>query len=69
MIRFFNQNKNIKNKQIKKNQSHYSEDEDYFNQNLQHYINLQNNNWNADQLDKIYQPDIFEYYTHSKQTR
>ena len=51
IITFFKQNKNIKNKnitqkQLKKNQSNYSEDADYFNQNQQHSNNNpRNNNW------------------------
>ena len=31
--------------------------------------NPQNNNWNIDQPDPVYQPDIFEPYTKSEQTR
>ena len=34
---FFQQNKNIANKQLTKSQSHYPEDEDYFNRNQQQF--------------------------------
>ena len=46
---FFHQNINIANKQFRRNQSHYTEDEDFFNQNQQRYnSNQRNNNWNND---------------------
>ena len=49
---------------------HYSEDEDNFNQNQQHSNNKpRKNNWKTDQPNLIYQPDIFEPYTHPEQTR
>ena len=67
----FQQNKNQTNRQSTRNQSHYSEDGDYFNQNQQHYNNFSriNNKKIIDQSDNIYQPDIFEHYMHYKQTR
>ena len=33
------------------------------------YINHQNNNWNIDQPDPIYQPDLFEPYARNEQTQ
>ena len=50
-----------------RNWPHYSEDEDFFNQPF--HNNPQNNSWKTDQTDPFYQPDIFELYTRSKQTR
>ena len=67
---FFQQNKNVIKKHLTKNKSHYSEDEDYFRQNQQHFnTNQQINNWNFDQPDPIYQPELFEPFTRVEQTR
>ena len=58
------------NKHQTRNQPHYSEDEDYFSQNQQRYsTNQLNKNWNIDQPDPIYQPDLFQSYTRNEQTR
>ena len=69
IIHFFNKQKS--NKQFTINQPHYSEDDEYSNQNQQNYsINLPNNKQNnIDKPDNIYQPEIFEQYMHSEQTR
>ena len=57
------------NKQFTRRQPHYSEDDYFFNQN-KHYSNtLRHNNWNNERPDPIYQPDIFDTYTHAEQTR
>ena len=68
---FFRQNRNPTNKQLTRNQPHYSEDEEYFHQNQLHYKNIpRKNNWkNIDQPLNIYQPDNFEPYMSSEQTR
>ena len=66
---FFQQNKNITNKTFTRNQPPYSEDEDYFSQHQQQFnTNLQNNSWNFEQPDPVYQPDLFEPYTRNEQT-
>ena len=50
---FFQKNKNRTNKNHIRNQPQYSEDIKYYHQNQQ------NNNWNIDQPDLFYQPDLF----------
>ena len=60
---FFQQNKNLANKHHSRNQPHYSEDEDYYYQSQQFNTNHRHNNWNINQPDPYYQPDLFEPYT------
>ena len=71
IIHFFKQNKNPTNNLFTRSQPKYSEDEDYFNQNLQRYNNIPQKNWNdnCDQPHYFYQPEIFETYMNSEQTR
>ena len=58
------------NKHHRKSQPHYSEDEEYYHQNQQRFNKIQQNkNWNIDQPDPTYQPDLFEPYTRKEQTR
>ena len=60
----FFQQKNLTNKHFQRNQPHYTENEDYFSQNQQQFsTNQKNYEWNFDQPDLIYQPDLFESYT------
>ena len=65
------QNKNLLNKQFIRNQQHYSEDEDYFNQNQQQNSNFpQKINLNfIDQPDNFHQPDFSEPYMNLDETR
>ena len=66
----FQQNKNMTNKHLIRFQPHYSEDEEYYHQNQQRFnANQQKNQWNIDQPDPIYQPDLFEPNTRNKQIR
>ena len=59
---FFQQNKNMTIKHHLRNQPHYSADEEYHNQNKQRFnTNQRNNNWNNDQQDPIYQPDLLNH--------
>ena len=59
---FFQQNKNMSNKHLTRNQPHYSDDEEYYGQNQQRFSTNQNNiMWNFDQPDPIYQPDFCKY--------
>ena len=71
IIYFFFQNKNSTNRQFKKNQPHFSDDESYFHQNQQQYnINEQRNPWNdIDQPDDSFQPEFFGPYINSHQPR
>ena len=49
------------NKHHIRNQPHYTEDEEDSHQNQQRFnASQQNNKWNIDQPDPIYQPDFFE---------
>ena len=64
---FFQQNKIQRNKQLTRSQPQKSEDEDYFNQNQQHYNNIPRKKWNNfDQPDKIYKPNFFKFYMNSE---
>ena len=73
----FQQNKNNTNKYYTRNQppyytAHYSpsEDEECHNKNHQRFrTNQQHNQWNTDQPDPVYQPDIFGAYTRNEQAR
>ena len=66
---FFQENKNNSNKkQFTKNQPHFSEDDEDFNQNQQQYSNIpRKNQWND--TDDVFQPEIFEAYLNLQQPR
>ena len=67
MYPIFHQSKNLSLRQFTRSQSHCSKDEDYFNQNKQQYSNI--SRYKIDQPDNNYQPDNFEPFMNSEQTR
>ena len=57
------------NKHHIRNQPHYSEDEENYNRNQRFNTKNHQNNWNIDQPDPFYQPDLFKPYTRNEQSR